>query len=320
MRLDLVAADEQGWVALDQVEQQPLISDPAAVFAEGIGEADIERDLAQAHALAVEPGRLRHQPQADRLFRLQADDQLVRPGRRAARGEDRIRHVLELDEDLGVALGHALAGAQVEGNALPSPIVDVRLHRDEGLGRAVVADLLSIARHRLAIDRAARILASHALRLDIGGRDRPQRAQDLHFLVAHRGRVEIGRRLHRHQREQLEHVVLHHVAKRAGAVVIIAAALDPDRLGDGDLDVVDMRAVPQRLEHRVREPQREQVLDRLLAEIMVDPERALLGKGGSNGIVDLAAGFEVAAERLFERHPHRRASEARPLRGRRSSA
>ena len=136
LRLDLVAADEQGRVALDQVEQQPLIGDPPAVFAEGIGEADIERDLAQPHALRGRgPGVLAIRMQADRLFRLEADDQLVRPGRRAARGEDRIRHVLELDEDLGVALGHALAGAQVEGHALPAPIVDVRLQRDEGLGR-----------------------------------------------------------------------------------------------------------------------------------------------------------------------------------------
>ena len=59
----------------------------------------------------------------------------------------------------------------------------------------------------------------------------------------------------------------------------------------------------------VGEPQREQVLDRLLAEIMVDPEHPLLGKGRGDGVVDLAARFEVAAERLFERHPHRRASE-----------
>ena len=33
------------------------------------------------------------------------------------------------------------------------------------------------------------------------------------------------------------------------------------------------------------------------------------GKGSSNGVVDLAAGFQVAAERLLERHSNRRASE-----------
>src|SRR5258706_7812802 len=47
LRLDLVAADEQRWVALDQVEQQPLIGNAPAIFAERIGETDVERDLAQ---------------------------------------------------------------------------------------------------------------------------------------------------------------------------------------------------------------------------------------------------------------------------------
>ena len=32
---------------------------------------------------------------------------------------------------------------------------------------------------------------------------------------------------------------------------------------------------------------------------------------GGDRIVDLAAGFEVAAERLFERHAHRRAGQPR---------
>ena len=96
---------------------------------------------------AVQARSLGHQEQADRFFRLKPDNQLVRPRRRAARGEDRIRYVLELDEDLGVALRHALAGAQVEGHALPPPIVDVGLQGDEGLGVAVMADLVGIAGH-----------------------------------------------------------------------------------------------------------------------------------------------------------------------------
>ena len=107
-------------------------------------------------------------------------------------------------------------------------------------------------------------------------------------------------------------MVLDHVAERAGLVVIIAAALEPDRLRDGDLDVVDVGAVPQRLEQRIGEAQREQVLDRFLAEIMVDPEGAVLGERRRHRIIDFAARFEVAAERLLERHAHGRAGQARP--------
>jgi hypothetical protein len=105
-------------------------------------------------------------------------------------------------------------------------------------------------------------------------------------------------------------VVLDHVAKRAGAFVIILAALDADRLGDADLDMVDVTAVPQRLEQRVGEAQREQILDRLLAEIMVDPERALLGEMSGDRVIDLAARGEVRTERFLERQADGRAGEA----------
>ena len=39
-------------------------------------------------------------------------------------------------------------------------------------------------------------------------------------------------------------MVLHHVAQRAGLLVVAAAALDADRLGHRDLHVVDEVAVP----------------------------------------------------------------------------
>ena len=63
---------------------------------------------------------------------------------------------------------------------------------------------------------------------------------------------------------------------RAGLLVVAGAALDPHRLGDRDLHVVDELAVPDRLEDAVREPQRQHVLDRLLAEVVVDPEHLAL--------------------------------------------
>ena len=57
----------------------------------------------------------------------------------------------------------------------------------------------------------------------------------------------------------------HHVAQRARLVVVAAAPLDADRLGDGDLHVVDVAAVPDRLEDAVAEAERQDVLDGLLA-------------------------------------------------------
>ena len=67
-------------------------------------------------------------------------------------------------------------------------------------------------------------------------------------------------------------MVLDEVAQRAGVVVVAGAAPDADVLGRGDLHVGDVVAVPQRLEHAVREAEREHVLDGLLAEVVVDAE------------------------------------------------
>src|SRR6185503_3298646 len=99
--------------------------------------------------------------------------------------------------------------------------------------------------------------------------------------------------------------------KGARLVVIIAPALQADRLGYRDLDMVDVRAVPQRLEHRIGEAQRQQVLNCLLAQIMVDAENAVFGEMRRNRVVDFAAGFEIGPQRLLEGHPHGRASEPR---------
>ena len=83
------------------------------------------------------------------------------------------------------------------------------------------------------------------------------------------------RLLHRGQRQQLQQVVLDHVAGRADAVVVPGPAADPDVLGHGDLHVVDVAAVPDRLVHLVGEAQRQDVLHRLLAEVVVDAEHRL---------------------------------------------
>ena len=66
-------------------------------------------------------------------------------------------------------------------------------------------------------------------------------------------------------------MVRHHVAQRAGGVIEAAAMADAELLVDGDLDVVDVVAIPDRLEHAVGEAQHQDVLHRLLAEIMIDP-------------------------------------------------
>src|SRR5581483_44935 len=114
--------------------------------------------------------------------------------------------------------------------------------------------------------------------------------------------------------EDLEDVVLDDVAERAGLLVERPTVLDAELLRDRDLHVVDVAAVPQRLEDRVREPQREDVLDGLLREVVVDPVDLVLREDLVELRVEVERGLQVVPERLLDDDALERAdgSAARP--------
>ena len=86
---------------------------------------------------------------------------------------------------------------------------------------------------------------------------------------------------------------------------------DRQFFGRGDLHVIDVVAVPDRLENGVGEPQHEDVLHRLLAEVMVDAVDLVLGEHPVDLFVQLVARGQVGAEGLFDHEPPR----GRGLRG-----
>src|SRR5690554_1303882 len=55
LRFHFVAADEQRLIALQQVEQQALVGNPALDAGERVRHRDVERDFAQRQPVAVEP-------------------------------------------------------------------------------------------------------------------------------------------------------------------------------------------------------------------------------------------------------------------------
>ena len=72
-------------------------------------------------------------------------------------------------------------------------------------------------------------------------------------------------------------MVWDHVTQCTGCIIEAAATTDIQRFSDGDLHMIDVIAIPDRLEHAVGETQHQDVLNRLLTEIMIDPvELALL--------------------------------------------
>ena len=130
---------------------------------------------------------------------------------------------------------------------------------------------VAVGRNPFAIVHAFAVLAAHRPGQNFLIADGLNGVQNFCLLIAHRVGVERNRRLHGGQGDQLHDVVGDHVAQRAGVVEIAAAALNADGFGDGNLDVIDIAAIPDRLENSVGEAERQNILNSFFAEIMVDP-------------------------------------------------
>ena len=222
----------------------------------------------------------------------------------AVRLERQVRRLLEHDGDLGDPLAEPLAGAQVERHPGPAAGVDVEPHRGVRLG----ASSPGRRRPRRGSRRPPRRPASPAAYWprdgaggEVGGQ--PHRREHLLLLEPQALRVEGDRLLHRGEGHELQEVVLDDVARGADAVVVAGPAADADVLGHGDLHVVDVVGVPDRLEHLVGEAQRQQVLHRLLAEVVVDAEDRVGGEDVLDDGVELARRLQVVAERLLDDDP-----------------
>src|SRR6516164_8500264 len=94
-----------------------------------------------------------------------------------------------------------------------------------------------------------------------------------------------------------------HVAECAGALVKLAAPLDSDDLGGRDLHMIDVPAIPDRLEQSVGKAQRHHVLHRFLTQEMVDSINLILAKRPEDFGVERFCRSEVMAERLLDDDP-----------------
>ena len=131
--------------------------------------------------------------------------------------------MLEDEPKLRLGDGKPLAGADVEGNAGPAPVLDVEPQRGIGLGRRVGRNAVDVA--------VAVVLAADV----VGGIRGLDRAEERNLRVLHRPGVAARRRLHRAQGDDLHEVVDDDVAESADGVVEVAAILDAEVLGHRDL-------------------------------------------------------------------------------------
>ena len=124
-----------------------------------------------------------------------------------------------------------------------------------------------VRRHSRLIPVAAKLATDNIVRIQ-----RRNCFQNLCLLVANRFAVRPHGRLHGEVAQDLEQMVLDHVADRAGLIVESAAALDAEVLSHRDLDALDVVPVPERLHEGVGETEDEHVVYRPLSEVVVDAE------------------------------------------------
>ncbi len=120
------------------------------------------------------------------------------------------------------------------------------------------------------------------------------RAQHIHLAVTQVAGVEADRRLHRHQAEQLQQVVLQHVLERAHAVVVPGPALQRERLVPDDVYLRDVRAVPYGFENAVGQPGAEDVLHGCHGQEVVDPEHRLFRDHPERSVFNSVASSRVS--------------------------
>ena len=216
-----------------------------------------------------------------------------------------MRRGFEVDDDFGETQRQVFAGADVEGHTAPAPVIDLQAQRHVGFGAAVRGDafFLTVAGNRPAIDFAFAVLGEDEVVLQVFGIKRVQAVQDFRRFVTHGIGIDQRGRLHRHHRQDLQKVVLEHVAHRAGTVVVTAPVFHADGFGGGDFHVVDVVPVPERLEQAVGEAQHQQVLHGFFAEVVVDTVNLVFEEVVVDGCVQLARSLRIVAKGLFHDEP-----------------
>ena len=80
-------------------------------------------------------------------------------------------------------------------------------------------------------------------------------------------------------------MVLDHVAQQSGLFVVGAAILYTQFFRHGNLHVIDIAPVPERLKDSVGEPEHQQILHRFLAQIVVDAVDLIFFEHAGDGFV-----------------------------------
>src|SRR5215470_4188178 len=191
------------------------------------------------------------------------------------------RRLTKFGENFGASRRQTLTGSDIKRHAFPAPGIDFYLHSSESFCLRIFGDTVFL--------EVTEELAAHQVLVFNGW----NRSQNLYFFVAKRFAIRAYRGLHCKIAQDLKQVVLHHVADSAGLIVKTAAALYAEILGHGDLDALDVVAVPERLDKSVGKAEGEHVVNRALAEIVVNTKDVVLVESPKQNFIEFLCRCEI---------------------------
>src|SRR6476620_6912369 len=130
-----------------------------------------------------------------------------------------------MDRNFRSGFRQAFANAVVSWHLRPAPVIKQHAERNECLSLRfrIAALLLPISSDWLAVDSSGCVLPPDNKGPDFVLAEGSQRAHHLHFFIANTVGPEISWRLHPDEAEQLQEMVLDHVAQGPSPLVIAGA-------------------------------------------------------------------------------------------------
>ena len=155
---------------------------------------------------------------------------------------------------------------------------------------------------RLRIDAplfaiTADLAANHILRLR-----RPDRLHHLGRFIAPRLAVTTHRWFHGDVRQELQKMILNHVANRPRLLEKRSAPAHTEVFGQGDLHAFDMIAIPKRFDEGIRAAKQHEIVHRTFAEIVVDAKDLAFAEGTQQQLIERLRRGKIAAERFLDDH------------------
>lgn len=95
-------------------------------------------------------------------------------------------------------------------------------------------------------------------------------------------------------------MVLHDISDDTELIKVASTTLGTKRLLEGDLNVVDVVTIPGGSQERVTKSENQDVLDHLLAKVVIDSEKFLLVPIRLERLLQLTRASKVLAERLLD--------------------